>query len=79
MSYTTLRSDTDLEQILGSTRYHHLASGIPNTGFMLVLLDHGLRTDERYPYVLYKLYREFAHELHYFKVGHQPKRCIRKH
>jgi hypothetical protein len=32
---------TDLEEILGSTRYHHLDSGIPNTGFILVLLDHG--------------------------------------
>jgi hypothetical protein len=43
--------------------------GIPNLGIMLVLLDHGSRTDERDPYILYKLSGQFAHKLHYFRVG----------
>jgi hypothetical protein len=38
---------------------------------MLVILDHGSKTNERDPSILYNLSREFAHELHYFEVGHQ--------
>jgi hypothetical protein len=46
---------------------------------MLVLLNHGSRTNERDPSILYNLSREFAHELHYFEVGHQPRSDIREH
>jgi hypothetical protein len=68
-----------LEVALGNTRYYHHDSYIPDTGFMLVLLDHGPRTNERDPSILYNLSRDFAHELHYFEVGHRPRRDIRKH
>jgi hypothetical protein len=67
------------EVALGNTKYHHQDSYIPNTGFMLVLLDHASRKNERDPSILYNLSREFAHELHYFEVGHRPRRDIRKH
>jgi hypothetical protein len=46
---------------------------------MLVLLDHGSRTNERDPSILYNLSREFAHELHFFEVYHLPRRGIMKH
>jgi hypothetical protein len=54
---------------LGNTKYHHQDGGIPNIGITLVLLEHGSRTDERDPSILYKLSGKFAHKLHYFKVG----------
>jgi hypothetical protein len=78
INYTTLKLPTDLEEILGNTKKHHLGSGIPNTGLMLVLLDHGSRTNKRDPYICYTLSREFAHKLHYFEVGHLPGSYIRK-
>jgi hypothetical protein len=36
-------------------------------------------TTERKPSILYNLSREFAHELHYFEVGHQPRKYITEH
>jgi hypothetical protein len=45
INYTTLKLPTYLEVALGSTKYHHQAGGIPNTGIMVILLDHGSRTD----------------------------------
>jgi hypothetical protein len=68
-----------LEVALGNTKYHHQDSGIPNTGFMLVLLDNGSRTNERDPSIYNNLSGEFAHRLHYFEVGHLPGSGIRKH
>jgi hypothetical protein len=76
MHDTTLKLATDLEDALGETKYHHLHSGIPNTVFMLFLLDRGSRTNDRDPSIVYNLYREFAHELHYFEVGHRPRANI---
>jgi hypothetical protein len=76
--YTTLKLATYLEEALGNNKYHHLGSGIPNTRFMSVLLDHGSRTNERDPSIFYNICGEFAHKLHYFEVGHLPRRCIRK-
>jgi hypothetical protein len=61
---------------LGNTKYHHQESYIPNAGFMLVFLDHGSRTNERDRTIFYNLSREFAHELHYFEVGHLPRRGV---
>jgi hypothetical protein len=46
---------------------------------MLVLLDHGSRKKQRDPSIFYNLSRDFAHELHYFEVGQQPRRDIREH
>jgi hypothetical protein len=74
-----LSFSASLEVALGNTKYHHQDSGIPNTGFMLVLLDHGSRTNERDPSIFYNFSREFPHELHYFEVGHRPRREIREH
>jgi hypothetical protein len=45
---------------------------------MLGLLDNGSRTNQRYESIFYNLSREIAHKLHYFKVGHLPRRYIRK-
>jgi hypothetical protein len=78
INYTTLKLATYLEEALGNNRYHHLGSGIPNTIFMSVLLDHESRKNERDPSIFYNLSGEFAHKLHYFKVGHLPRRGIRK-
>jgi hypothetical protein len=47
--YTTLKLATYLEEALGNTKYHHQDSVIPNTGFMLVFLEHGSRTNGRDP------------------------------
>jgi hypothetical protein len=49
INYTTLKLATYLEEELGNTKYHHQESGIPNTRFVLVLLDYGSRTTKRYP------------------------------
>jgi hypothetical protein len=57
-----------LEEALGNTKYHPLGSGIPNTRFISVFLDHGSKTNERDPSILYNLSGEFAYKLHYFKV-----------
>jgi hypothetical protein len=46
---------------------------------MLVVLDHESRKNKRDPSILYNLSREFAHDLRYFEVAHQPIRDIRKH
>jgi hypothetical protein len=70
INYTTLKLATYLEVALGNTKYHHQDSGIPNTGFMLILLYHGSRTSERDPYMYNNISGEFAHKLHYFEVGH---------
>jgi hypothetical protein len=58
----------------GSSTYDHQDGGIPNTGIGLVLLDHGSMKNERDPSIFNKLYLQFAHELHYFKVGITQKR-----
>jgi hypothetical protein len=55
---------TYLEEASANTKYHHQHRGIPNTRFMSVLVDHGSSTNERDPYILYNLSREFAHKLH---------------
>jgi hypothetical protein len=52
-----------------NTEYHQQDGGIPNIGIMLVLFDRGSRTDERDPSILYNLSGQFAHTLHFFKVG----------
>jgi hypothetical protein len=70
---------TDLKEILGNTKYHHQCGGIPETGFMLVLLDHGSMTNERDQSSFYNLSIEFAHKIQYFDVGHLPRRGFRKH
>jgi hypothetical protein len=41
MNYTTLKLATDLEDAKENTKHHRHDSGIPNTGLLLVLLDHG--------------------------------------
>jgi hypothetical protein len=46
INYTTLKLATDLEEAFGNSKYHHPGSGIPNTGFMSVLLDHGWLKDK---------------------------------
>jgi hypothetical protein len=79
MKYFSLELATYLEEALGNTKYHHQDHGNPVTRFMSVLFDHGSRTNERDPYIFYKLSREFGHKLHYFRVGHLPRRGIRKH
>jgi hypothetical protein len=78
MIYTTLKLSTYLEYALGNNKYHHLGSGIPNTGLMLVLLVHGSSKNERDPSIFHSVSREFAHELHYFKAGHLPRRGTSK-
>jgi hypothetical protein len=70
MNYTTSKLSTYLEEALGKTKYHHLCSGIPNKGLMLVLVDHRSSINERDPSMFYNLSRELANKLHYFKVGH---------
>jgi hypothetical protein len=45
--YTTLKLSIYLEVALGNTKYHHHHSGIPDTGFMLVLLDSGSRKNHK--------------------------------
>jgi hypothetical protein len=79
INYTTLKLATYLEDTLGNKKYHHLVSGIPNTGLISILFDHGSRINEMDASIFYNLYGEFAHDLHYFKVGHRPRRDIRKH
>jgi hypothetical protein len=80
INYTTLELTTYLKEALGNTWYHHQDSGITNSRFMSVLLNHGSRTtNERDPSIFYNLYIEFGHKLHYFRVGHLPRRGIRKH
>jgi hypothetical protein len=54
---------------LGITTYHDQDGGIPNTGMRLIILDHGSLVDEIDTSIFYKLPGQFAHELHYFKVG----------
>jgi hypothetical protein len=39
----------------------------------LVLLNCGSRKDERDPSILYNFSGQFAHKLHYFKLGHLPR------
>jgi hypothetical protein len=68
MNYTTLKLATYLEEALGNTKYHHQDSGIPDTIFMAVLLDHGSRTNKRDPSIFYNLSREFANIVYYFIV-----------
>jgi hypothetical protein len=70
INYTTLKLATYLEEALGNKKNHHLGSGIPNKGLMLVLVDHGSSINERDPNIHFNLSKEFAHKLHYFKVGH---------
>jgi hypothetical protein len=41
LHYFEVGHTTYLEVVLGNTKYHHQDSGIPNTGFMLVLLYNG--------------------------------------
>jgi hypothetical protein len=78
--YTTLEFATYLEEALGVTKYHHQDSGITNSGLMSVLLNHRSRTThERNPSIFYNNSREFSHKLHYFRVGHLPRRGNRKH
>jgi hypothetical protein len=76
INYTTLKLATYLEEANGNTNYHHQEHGTPNTRFMSDLLDHVSRTNERDPSIFYNLSGEFAHKLHYFKVGHLPRRGI---
>jgi hypothetical protein len=49
INYTTLKQATYIEVAFGATKYHQYDGGIPKTEIMLLLLDHGLRTDERDP------------------------------
>jgi hypothetical protein len=42
----TLKLATYLEEALGNKKYHHLCSGISNTGLISVLIDHGSRTNK---------------------------------
>jgi hypothetical protein len=74
INYTTSNLATYLEVALGSSKYHHQDGCIPNTGIRLVLLDRGSMVNERDPSILYNLSWQFAHELHYFKVGITQKR-----
>jgi hypothetical protein len=78
INYTTLKLANYLEEALGNNKYHHLGSGIPNTSFMSVLLDHFSRTNVRDSSFFYNISGEFAHKLHYFKVGHIPRRLLGK-
>jgi hypothetical protein len=55
----TLKLVTYLEEALGNKKYHHLGSGIRNTGLMLVLVDNCSRTYERDPNMFYKLSVDF--------------------
>jgi hypothetical protein len=55
INYTTSNLATYLEVALGSSKYHHQDSGIPNTGIRLVLLDHGSMVDERDPSIYFNL------------------------
>jgi hypothetical protein len=64
-----LSFSASLEVALRTTKYHHQEGGIPNTGITSILLDHGSLTDERDTSIFNKLYGQFAHKLHYFKVG----------
>jgi hypothetical protein len=79
INYTTLELTTYLEEVLGNTKYHHQDRDIPNARFMSVLLDNGSRTNERDPSIFYNHSRDFVHKLHYFRVGHLPRRGIRNH
>jgi hypothetical protein len=67
-----------LEEALGMTKFHHLDSSIPKTRFMSVLLDHGSRTHVRDSSIFNNISGEFDHKLHCFKVGHLPRRPLRK-
>jgi hypothetical protein len=67
-----------VEETLEITKYHHQDSGIPSTRLMPVLLNHGSITNERDPSIFHNLSGEFAHKLHYFKVGYISRRDIRK-
>jgi hypothetical protein len=69
MNYTTLKLTTYLEVARGNTKYNHQDGGITNIGIGLVLLDHGSMVDKSDHSFLNNLSRQFAHELHYFKVG----------
>jgi hypothetical protein len=51
INYTTLKLATYLEVALGNTKCNHQVSCIRNARFMLVLLDHSSRTNERDPYI----------------------------
>jgi hypothetical protein len=42
-------------------------------------LDHGSRTNKSESSTFNNLATVFAHELHYFEVGHLPIRGVRKH
>jgi hypothetical protein len=53
--YTTLKLAAYQEKALGNTKYNNQDSGIPQTGFILVRLDHGSRTSESDPSVFYNL------------------------
>jgi hypothetical protein len=63
---TTLKLATYLEVALGTTKYHHQDSGIPNTRCMLVLLDRGSRTRERDTSINNNISGDFADKFHYF-------------
>jgi hypothetical protein len=54
---------TYLEEALGITKYHHQEGGIPNTGFVSVLLDHDSRKNEWDPSIFLNLPSEFSHKL----------------
>jgi hypothetical protein len=79
INYTSLELATYLEEAFVNTKYHHHDHGIPRTRLMSVLLDHGSRTNKRDPSIFYNISREFGHKLHYFRVGHLPRRGIRNH
>jgi hypothetical protein len=79
INYTTLELATYLEEALGTTKYHHQENGIPIKKIMSVLSDHGSKTNEKDPSIFHKLSGELANKLHYFRVGHLPRKGIRKH
>jgi hypothetical protein len=58
--YTTLKLITYLEVAFENTKYNRQNGGILKIGTTLVLLDHGSRTDDRDPYILYKLSGQLA-------------------
>jgi hypothetical protein len=64
-----LSFSASLKVALGSTKYHHQDSGIPNIEITSILLDHGSRTDGGYPYTFSTLSRQFPNESHFFRVG----------
>jgi hypothetical protein len=69
INYTSLKLATYLEEALGIAKYNHHESGIPNTRFMSVLLDHGSRTNERDPSNFYNLSSEFPINFTTFKLA----------